>query len=231
MKMVGMIVKLAPLAAFGTTAFTLAKFGPASLWALGRLIACVFGTCAAFVLIVLGLLLKFNGINIWKFLHYIREELFIVLSAASSEPALPRLMARMEGLGCSKPLVGLVLPAGYSLNLDGTSIFLTMGALYIAQATNLHLTFNQELTVFVVCLLTSKGAAGVVGSAFITLTATLSTLGTIPVEGMALILGVDPLLAVARSMTNLVGNSVAMIVIARWENDFDDRKAAEVLNS
>jgi aerobic C4-dicarboxylate transport protein len=231
MKMVGMIIKLAPVAAFGATAFTIAKFGPGSLVSLGKLVACVVGTCALFVVVGLGLLLKLNGISIWKFLRYIREELAIILGTASSEPVLPRIMVKLEALGCAKPLVGLVLPAGYSLNLDGTAIFLTMGALFIAQAINLPLTFTQELTVFLVCLVTSKGAAGVVGSAFITLTATLSSLGTIPVEGMVLIVGIDPLLAVARAMTNLVGNSVATIVIARWENDFDEQKAARVLNS
>jgi aerobic C4-dicarboxylate transport protein len=231
MKMVAMIVRLAPLAAFGTTAYTIAKFGPSSLVALGKLIACVFGTCAGFVILVLGLILKLNGINVWKFLRYIREELLIVLSAASSEPALPRLMVKLESLGCSKSVVALVLPAGYSLNLDGSSIFLTMGALYVAQATNTHLTFWEELRVFVVCLVTSKGAAGVVGTTFVALTATLATLGTIPVEGMALILGIDPLLAIARAMTNLIGNSVATIFIARNEKEFDDQRAAEVLGS
>jgi aerobic C4-dicarboxylate transport protein len=168
---------------------------------------------------------------LWKFLRYLREEILIVLGTASSESVFPRMMAKMERLGCSKPVVGLVLPAGYTFNLDGSSIYLTFGALYIAQATNTHLTFWQELAVLVVCLVTSKGAAAVVGSAFITLTATLSALGTIPVEGMLLIIAVDQLMASARATTNLIGNGTATIVIARWEKEFDEKKASEVLNS
>jgi aerobic C4-dicarboxylate transport protein len=160
----------------------------------------------------------------------VREELFIVFGTGSSEPVLPRMMAKLENLGCSKSLVGMVLPAGYTFNLDGSSVYLTMGALFIAQATNTHLTFGQEFAVLIVCLLTSKGAATVVGSAFITLAATLSSMKTIPVEGMVLILGVDWFMAQARAMTNMVGNGVATIVIARWENEFDARKANHVLN-
>ncbi len=231
MHMIGMIIKLAPLAVFGSMSFTIAKFGFASLVPLGKLLACVFGSCLFFVVVMLGTLLRLNGLSLWKFVRYLREELIIVFGTASSESVLPRMITKMEALGCSKPLVGLVLPAGYSFNLDGSSIYLTMGALFIAQATNRHLTFSQELAVLLVSLLTSKGAATVVGSAFITLTATLASMKTIPVEGMLLILGVDWFMALARSMTNLVGNGVATIVIARWENEFDQKKAKRVLDS
>ncbi len=230
MRMISMIIKLAPLAVFGSMSFTIAKFGVASLGSLAKLMACVYLTCLFFVLCCLGLLLRFNGLNILKFLKYFRDELFIVFGTASSEPVLPRVMAKLENLGCSKPLVGIVLPAGYSFNLDGTSVYLTMGALFIAQATNTHLGFAKELEILLVCLLTSKGAAAVVGSAFITLAATLSSMHGIPVEGMVLIIGVDWFMAEARAMTNMVGNGVATVVIARWENEFDQRKAARVLN-
>jgi aerobic C4-dicarboxylate transport protein len=230
MGMIGMIIKLAPLAVFGAMSFTISKFGLASLVPLGKMMACIYLTCLSFVLICLGALLRYNGINVLKLLKYLREELFIVFGTASSESVLPRMFAKLENLGCSKPLVGLVLPAGYSFNLDGTSVYLTMGALFIAQATNTHLTFGQEFAVLIVCLLTSKGAATVVGSAFITLAATLSSMKTIPVEGMVLILGVDWFMAQARSMTNLIGNATATIVIARGENDFDVSRAKKVLN-
>lgn len=231
MRMIGMIIKLAPLAVFGAMSFTISKFGLDSLRSLSKLMACVYLTCLAFVILMLGGLLRFNGISIWKFIRYLRDELFIVFGTASSEPVLPRMMAKLENLGCSKPLVGLVLPSGYAFNLDGSSVYLTMGALFIAQATNTHLTFAQEFAVLIVCLVTSKGAATVVGSAFITLAATLSSMKTIPVEGMVLILGVDWFMAQARSMTNLVGNGVATVVIAKWEKEFDEQKAATVLNS
>lgn len=230
MGMIGMIIKLAPLAVFGAMSFTISKFGLKSLLPLAKMMGCIYITCLLFVLICLGALLRYNGVNIFKLLRYLREELFIVFGTASSESVLPRMFAKLENLGCSKPLVGLVLPAGYSFNLDGSSIYLTMGALFIAQATNTHLTFGQEFAVLIVCLLTSKGAATVVGSAFITLAATLSSMKTIPVEGMVLILGVDWFMAQARSMTNLVGNTTATIFIANWENDFDRQRARKVLN-
>jgi aerobic C4-dicarboxylate transport protein len=225
---IGMIVKLAPIAAFGAIAFTIGKFGLGSLVSLGKLMACVYLTCAVFVIFGLGLLLKLNGMSIFKLLKFIREEIFIVLGTASSESVLPRMMVKMEKLGCSKSIVGLVLPSGYSFNLDGTSIYLTMAAIFIAQATNTHLTFWQELTVLIVCLVTSKGAAAVVGSAFITLAATLSSLDTIPVAGIVLILGVDRLLAEARSVTNLIGNATATVLIAKWENEFHPAANATV---
>ena len=230
MKMIAIIIRLAPLAAFAAIAYAISKFGPASIMSMGKLVCSVYLTCFCFVVIFLGLLLKINGISLWKFLKYIREEIFIVLGTASSEPVFPRMMAKMEKLGCSKPVVGLVLPAGYTFNLDGSSIYLTLGALYIAQATNTHLTFWQEIKILIVCVVTSKGAAAVVGSAFITLAATLSAMGTIPVEGMVLVLGVDQLMASARATTNLIGNGTATVIIARWEKEFDDKHAAEILN-
>jgi aerobic C4-dicarboxylate transport protein len=230
MRMIAMIIKLAPFAVFGAMSFTVATLGLKSLQPLAKLMACIYLTCISFVLICLGSLLRANGISIFKFIKYVREELFIVFGTASSEPVLPRMLTKLENLGCSKSLVGMVLPAGYTFNLDGSSVYLTMGALFIAQATNTSLTFGQELAVLVVCLLTSKGAATVVGSAFITLAATLSSMKTIPVEGMVLILGVDWFMAQARAMTNMVGNGVATIVIAKWEKEFDPIRANHVLN-
>jgi aerobic C4-dicarboxylate transport protein len=230
MRMISMIIRFAPVAVFGAMSFTMAKFGVASLVSLAKLMACVYLTCICFVVIGLGSLLRLNGLSIWKMLRYLRDEFFIVFGTASSEPVLPRLMSKLEQLGCSKPLVGIVLPSGYAFNLDGSSVYLTMGALFIAQATNTHLTVGQELAVLFVCLLTSKGAAAVVGSSFITLAATLSSMHTIPVEGMVLILGVDWFMAQSRAMTNMVGNAVATVVIARWENDLNLDQAARVLN-
>jgi aerobic C4-dicarboxylate transport protein len=230
MRMIAIIIKVAPLAVYGAMSFTVAKFGLTSLLSLAKLMACLYLTCICFVLVCLGLVLRLCGISIWKFLRYLEDELMIVFGTASSEPVLPRVMAKLEQLGCSWPVVGIVLPAGYTFNLDGTSLYLTMGALFIAQATNMHLSFGQELAVLLVCLLTSKGAAAVVGSAFITLTATLSTMHTIPVEGMLLILGVDWFMAQVRAMTNMVGNSVATVVIARWEKELDIGRARRVLN-
>jgi aerobic C4-dicarboxylate transport protein len=230
MGMIAMIIKAAPVAVFAAMSFTVSKFGLDALKRQAAMMGCMYATCLCFVLVFLGSLLAVNRISIFKFLAYVREELFIVFGTASSEPVLPRMMAKMENLGCSKTLVGLVLPAGYTFNLDGTSVYLTMGALFIAQATNTPLTFGQELAVLVICLLTSKGAATVVGSAFITLAATLSSMKTIPVEGMVLILGVDWFMAQCRAMTNMVGNGVATIVVARWENEFDAVRANAVLN-
>ncbi len=230
MRMIAMLIKLAPIAAFGAMSYTIAKLGFASLHQLAKLMACTYLTCIFFIVVCLGSLLWLNGLSLWRFLIYLREELFIIFGTASSEPVFPRVMAKLENLGCSMGLVGIVLPAGYSFNLDGSSIYLTLGALFIAQATNTHLSFGQEVSVLVVCLLTSKGAAAVVGSTFIALAATLSAMKTIPVEGMVLILGIDWLMAQARAMTNMVGNSVATVVIARWENEFDSAKAVRVLN-
>jgi aerobic C4-dicarboxylate transport protein len=230
MRMVAMIIKLAPLAVCAAMSVTVAKLGIGSLAQLAKMMACLYLTCITFVIVCLGLLLRYYGLNIFKFINYVREELLIIFGTASSEAVLPRMMSKLENLGCSKPLVGMVLPAGYTFNLDGSSAYLTMGALFIAQATNTHLSFGQQLWVLVVCLITSKGAATVVGSAFITLAATLASLKTIPVEGMVLILGVDWFMAQARAMTNMVGNGVATIVIAKWENEFDPVRANHVLN-
>ena len=231
MQMVGMILKLAPLAVLGAISSTISKEGLSALLSLSKLLLCVYGACFCFVVLVLGSLLRFNGLSLWKFLRYIRQELFIVFGAASSEPVLPRMMVKLENLGCAKGLVGLVLPSGYAFNLDGSSIYLTMGALFIAQATNTHLTLGQEFGVLIVCLITSKGAAAVAGGGFIALAATLASMKTIPVEGMILIVGVDWFMAIARASTNLVGNGVATIVIAKWENEFDQPRALAVLDN
>ena len=230
MRMIAMIIKVAPFAVCAAMSFTISKWGLESLKHQAKIMGCVYGTCILFVVFCLGALLRWNGISVFKFLRYIREELFIVFGTASSEPVLPRMMAKLENLGCAKSLVGLVLPAGYTFNLDGTSVYLTMGALFIAQATNTPLTLGQEFAVLIVCLLTSKGAATVVGSAFITLTATLASMKTIPVEGMVLVLAVDWLMAQARAMTNMVGNGVATIIIAKWEDAFDAERAKAVLD-
>ena len=231
MKMIGLIVRLAPLAAFAALAFTVGKFGLTGLGALGKLMVCMYLTCAVFVALILGWLLRANGVGLWKFLRFIREEIFIVIGTSSSESVLPRLMQKMESLGCSRSLVRLVVPGGYSFNLDGSCIYLTMGAMFIAQATNTSLTFTQELTLLAICLITSKGAAGVTGSGFIVLAATLSSTHLIPVEGMVLIVGIDRLMSEARALTNLIGNAVATVVLARWEGEFDDAQAAGILRS
>jgi aerobic C4-dicarboxylate transport protein len=227
--MIGMIIKVAPLAVFGAMSYTVSNWGLKGLGSQIKLLGCVYTTCIFFIVFCLGSLLRFNGISIFKFVRYLREELLIVFGTASSESVLPRMMTRMEHLGCPKPLVGMVLPAGYTFNLDGSSVYLTMGALFIAQATNTQLTFGQELWVLVLCLITSKGAATVVGSAFITLAATLQSTKTIPVEGMVLIIGVDWFMAQARAMTNMVGNGVATVIITKWEKEFDAEKARQVL--
>ena len=230
MRMIAIIIKLAPFAVFGAMSFTISRWGLDTLLHQAKITLCVYASCLGFVLIVMGGLLRLNGISVFKFLRYVRDELFIVFGTASSETVLPRLLVKLEQLGCSKSLVNLVLPAGYSFNLQGSCIFLTLGALFIAQATNTPLTLGQQFGLVIVCMLTSKTAATVVGSAFITLAATLSTIKTIPVEGMVLILGVDWLMAQARAMTNMLGNSVATIVVAKWENAFDAERADRVLN-
>ena len=218
---VGFIMKLAPIGAFGAMAFTIGKYGLGSLVSLGMLMATFYATCLVFIFVVLGLIARFNGFSIWKFIKYIKEELLIVLGTSSSESVLPRMMAKMETLGAKKSTVGLVIPTGYSFNLDGTSIYLTMAAVFIAQATNTPMTMTQQLTLLAVLLLTSKGAAGVTGSGFIVLAATLSAVGGIPVAGLALILGIDRFMSEARALTNLIGNGVATLVVARWTGDLD----------
>jgi len=218
---VGMVTKAAPIAAFGAMAFTIGKYGLAALGKLMALMGCVYLTCILFVFVVLGLIARWNGFSLWKVLKHIKEELLLTLGTSSSEAALPGLMRKMESSGCSKGVVGIVLPAGYSFNLDGTSIYLTMAALFVAQATDTHLTLVQELSILAILLLTSKGAAAVTGGGFITLAATLSATHTIPVAGLALILGIDRFLSEARAITNLIGNTVAMLVVAKWEKEFD----------
>jgi aerobic C4-dicarboxylate transport protein len=197
---------------------------------LGKLIACFYATSALFVIVILGLVMRWAGLNLFKFIRYIREEIFIVLGTSSSESALPLMMHKMERLGCSKSVVGLVVPMGYSFNLDGTSIYLTLATLFVAQATNTHLTLGQELEILAVLLLTSKGAAAVTGGGFITLAATLSAVGNIPVAGLALLLGVDRFMSEARAITNLLGNGVASVAVSRWERELDVERARAVLS-
>jgi aerobic C4-dicarboxylate transport protein len=221
---VGIIMKLAPIGAFGAMAFTIGKYGVASLFSLGKLMATFYSTCLIFIFVVLGTIARLHGFGIWKFIQYIKEELFVVLGTSSSESVLPRMMVKLENLGVHKSVVGLVIPTGYSFNLDGTSIYLTMAAVFIAQATDTALTLTQQLTLLAVLLLTSKGAAGVTGSGFIVLAATLSAVGNVPVAGLALILGIDRFMSEARALTNLVGNGVATLVVAKWCKELDVRK-------
>jgi aerobic C4-dicarboxylate transport protein len=220
-KIVGYIMKLAPIGAFGAMAFTIGKYGLGSLTSLGKLMGAFYATCLIFIFGVLGLIARLHGFSVWKFIKYIKEELLIVLGTSSSESVLPRMMEKLENLGAKKTTVGLVIPTGYSFNLDGTSIYLTMAAVFIAQATNTPMTLTQELTLLAVLLLTSKGAAGVTGSGFIVLAATLSAVGHVPVAGLALILGIDRFMSEARALTNLIGNGVATIVVARWVGELD----------
>jgi aerobic C4-dicarboxylate transport protein len=228
---VNVIMKAAPIGAFGAMAFTIGKFGLGSLTKLGMLMGSFYLTCLLFIFVVLGTIARFCGFSILKFIKYIKEELLIVLGTSSSESVLPRMMAKLENLGCTKSVVGLVIPTGYSFNLDGTSIYLTMAAVFVAQATNTPLTLMQTLTILGVLLLTSKGAAGVTGSGFITLAATFTAIPTIPVAGLALILGIDRFMSEARALTNLIGNGVATVVVSRWENELDMDRMARILNN
>ncbi len=228
---VGYIMKLAPIGALGAMAFTIGKYGVGSLLSLGKLMGTFYATCLIFIFVVLGLIARFNGFSIWKFIKYIKEELLIVLGTSSSESVLPRMMAKMENLGVKKSVVGLVIPTGYSFNLDGTSIYLTMAAVFIAQATNTPMTLTQQITLLAVLLLTSKGAAGVTGSGFIVLAATLSAVGGVPVAGLALILGIDRFMSEARALTNLIGNGVATVVVGRMTGDLDVARLHRQLNN
>ena len=228
---VNMVMKLAPIGAFGAMAFTIGKYGLASLVPLAKLMGSFYLTCALFVFIVLGLIARLTGFSIFKFIAYIKEELLIVLGTSSSESALPALMRKLEKLGCSKPVVGLVVPTGYSFNLDGTNIYMTMAALFVAQATNTDLTFTQQITILGVAMLTSKGASGITGAGFITLAATLAVVPTIPVAGMALILGIDRFMSECRALTNFIGNGVATVVVSKWENELDENRLADELAS
>ena len=220
-KVVNILMKLAPLGAFGGMAFTVGKYGFAALGPLLELIAVFYATCAAFVLIVLGAIATAAGFGIFKFLAYIREEILIVAAVNTSEAALPTLMEKLERLGCSRPLVGLVVPSGYIFNTDGTSLYMTLAALFVAQATHTHLTAMQQLTIFAVATLTSKGASGVSGASFIALVATLTVVPTIPVASLALLLGIERFMSTGRALVNMIGNGVATIVIARWEKELD----------
>ena len=226
---VNMIMRLAPIGAFGAMAFTIGQYGLESLASLGKLMVCFYATCLFFVFVVLGAIARLHGFSVTRFIRYIREELFIVLGTSSSESVLPRMMGKMQQAGAEKQVVGLVIPTGYSFNLDGTSIYLTMAAVFIAQATNVPMSLLDQLTLLGVLLLTSKGAAGVTGSGFIVLAATLSALGTLPVTALALILGIDRFMSEARALTNLVGNGVATLVVAKWCGALDENRLREEL--
>ena len=218
---VNILMKFAPIGAFGAMAFTVGKYGITALGPLAKLIVTFYATCIFFVLVILGLIAHLAGFSILKFLRYIKEEILLVLAISSSEPAIPTLMAKLEKLGCSKSLVGLVVPTGYTFNTDGTSIYMTLAALFVAQATNTPLTLMQQLTIFGVAVLTSKGASGVQGASFIALVATLTVIPAIPVAGMALILGIDRFMSMFRALINMVANGVATVVVSRWEREVD----------
>ncbi len=228
---VGYIMKVAPIGAFGAMAFTIGKYGADSLLPLAKLMGAFYVTCLIFIFLVLGTISRLHGFSVWKFIKYIKEELLIVLGTSSSETVLPRMMAKLENLGVKKSVVGLVIPTGYSFNLDGTSIYLTMAAVFIAQATNTPLDLTHQITLLLVLLLTSKGAAGITGSGFIVLAATLSAVGHVPVAGLALILGIDRFMSEARALTNLVGNGVATIVVGKWCKEVDMPRLIRHLNN
>ncbi len=226
---VAMIMRAAPFGAFGAMAFTIGRYGIRTLLPLLKVLVCVYATCALFIFVVLGLVARMHGFSLWKFLRYIREEIFLAIGTSSSESVLPRMLIKMEELGCSKTVVGLVIPSGYSFNLDGTAVYLTIAALFVAQATNTHLSTADELWLLLILMLTSKGAAAVTGGGFITLAATLSAVGSVPVGGITLLLGVDRFMSEMRTVTNLIGNGVATIVVAKWEGEFDAVRAARVM--
>ena len=218
---VNILMRFAPIGAFGAMAFTVGRYGIASLGPLAKLILIFYATCIVFVFLVLGGIARVSGFSITRFLIYIKEEILLVLATSSSETALPTLMEKLEELGCSKSLVGLVVPTGYTFNTDGTSLYMTMASLFVAQAMNIHLTLGQQLTIFAVAILTSKGASGVQGAAFVALVGTLMVVPTIPAAGMALILGIDRFLCMFRAIVIMIGNGVATIVVARWEKELD----------
>lgn len=228
-RMMTMIMRLAPIGAGGAMAFTIGKYGLDSLGPLARLMGSFYLACVLFVVLVLGAIARLGGFSIFRFLRYIRDELLLVLGTSSSESALVPLMHKLERLGCSRSVVGLVVPSGYSFNLDGTNIYLTMAAIFVAQALNVELSLTQELTLLAVAMLTSKGASGVTGAGFITLAATLAVVPSVPVAGLALILGIDRFMSEARALTNLVGNGVATIIVARWESELDRPQLARAL--
>jgi aerobic C4-dicarboxylate transport protein len=223
------IMKVAPIGAFGAMSFTIGKYGLSSLVSLGQLMLSFYTTCLIFIFLVLGSVMKLSGYNLLRLLNMIKEEILIVLGTSSSEAALPALMEKMEKIGCSRSVVGLVIPTGYSFNLDGTSIYLTMAAVFLAQATGTPLNLSHQITLLLVLLITSKGAAGVTGSGFITLAAVLPIVGTVPVAALALILGIDRFMSEARAITNLIGNAVATVVVAKWEKEIDQTTAMEAI--
>ena len=227
---IAIVMKVAPIGAFGAMAYTVGKYGPQSLGSLLGLILTFYASAILFIVLVLGTVARLAGFSIFKFLNYIKAELLVVLGTSSSESVLPQIMEKLEQLGCSKPVVGLVVPTGYSFNLDGTNIYMTLATLFIAQALGVPLDLGQQLTIIGVAMLTSKGATGVTGAGFITLAATLSAISPALVPGMAIILGVDKFMSECRALTNLVGNSVATVVIARWENELDHNKLHAALN-
>lgn len=226
---ISIIMRFAPFGACGAMSFSIGKYGFGMLLPLGKLLIGLGGTCALFVVLILGPILKVTGFSIWKFLRYIKEEIFIVLGTSSSEAALPRMITKLENMGCSQSVVGLVIPTGYSFNLDGTSIYLTMAAIFIAQATNVELSIYQQFSLLGVLMLTSKGAAAVAGGGFVTLASTLSTIDTLPVAGLSLLVGIDLFMSEIRAVTNLIGNGVATIVVSKWEKALDTHKAHRVL--
>ena len=227
---VGIIMRVAPIGAFGAMSFTIGQYGIGTLFSLGKLMACFYATCLLFIVVVLGSIAAWTGFSLFKFIRYIKEEILIALGTSSSEPVLPRMMAKLEHLGCSKSLVGLVIPTGYSFNLDGTSIYMTMAAIFIAQATNTSLSVSQQVGILAVLLLTSKGAAAVPGGGFVTLAATLSAIPTIPVAGLALIVGIDRFMSECRTITNLIGNGVGTVAIAAWDGALDRKRMTRILN-
>lgn len=228
---VNLIMRLAPIGAFGAMAFTVGRYGITSLGPLLRLIVTFYLVCTFFVVVILGVVARFAGFNIFRFLRYIKEEILLVLATSSSESALPTLMEKLELLGCSRALVGLVVPVGYTFNTDGSSIYITLAALFVAQATNTHLTLGQEFSLFLVAVLTSKGASGVQGAGFIALVGTLIVVPSIPVAGMALILGIDRFLSMFRALVNMIGNGVGTLVVASWENEVDGAVLRQALKS
>jgi aerobic C4-dicarboxylate transport protein len=228
---VAIVIRFAPIAAFGAMAFTIGKYGLGTLWSLGALMVSVYLTCALFIFVVLGTIARVAGFRLWPILRFVREEILIVLGTSSSEAGMPGLMEKMERAGCSRTVVGIVVPAGFSFNLDGTCIYVTIAALFIAQATNTPLSGADLVGLLLVLLLTSKGAAAITGGGFITLAATLATMGKIPIGGLALIVGVDRFMSEARAVTNLVGNAVATLVIAKWDGQLDVAKADALLGT
>jgi aerobic C4-dicarboxylate transport protein len=228
-RIIGFIVRVAPLGAFGAMAFTIGAYGVGALWNLAELILTFYATSVLFVLVVLGAIARFSGFSILRFIAYIKDELLIVLGTSSSETVLPHMIQKMERLGASRAVVGLVIPTGYSFNLDGTNIYMTLATLFLAQATNTHLTIGQELTILAIAMLTSKGASGVTGAGFVTLAATLTIIPDIPIQSLAILVGIDKFMSECRALTNLIGNGVATVVISIWEGELDRRKLHDAL--